>query len=101
MKRVFILLCVLTGCHNMLVSAAERAAERRTIVDAYLIAHGMARGYADETDANRTVVAQLMKLDSKAAQAVRDMLNEPDGNTGTAREQVAALASAAGGSPMP
>ncbi len=40
--------------------------------DAYLVAHGMAVSYLERPDANQAVVQQLIVLDRRAADAMRD-----------------------------
>lgn len=93
------LLAGLTGCGAMARNTADRAEQRRAVVDAYLIAHGMARGYAAEPGAKRGVVVELMQLDAQAALAIHDMLRDADSDPAAASQQVASLAAVAAGAP--
>lgn len=72
-------------------SEAQRAQGRRVMVDAYLIAHGMARSYAGSAEANPARVAELRALDHQAALAVHAMLGRHDGSPDIAAAEVSAL----------
>jgi hypothetical protein len=61
------------------------------LLDAYLIAHGMATSYAQSDDARPEVVMQLRNLDLKAAQSIRDLGRAYPGNVAATAEAVAAL----------
>jgi len=61
------------------------------IRDAYLIAHGMARGYGERPDADPKVLAQLQMLDLQAAQAVRSMVTTGNATPDDTARAVAAL----------
>jgi hypothetical protein len=71
----------------------QAEADRRpeALLDAYLIAHGMAASYAESPGANRAVVAQLRSLDMKAAQAIRELARPYPVNVEATAEAVAAL----------
>jgi hypothetical protein len=94
----------LRGLANMLAACAllgacaaspwqQAEADRRpeALLDAYLIAHGMARSYAESPGAREAVVAQLHSLDIKAAQAIRDLVQPYPVNVEATAEAVAAL----------
>ena len=59
--------------------------------DAYAIAHGMAFSYAGSDDADPGIVAQLVRLDARAIQAVHSMDRAPTGSA-QARETAEAVA---------
>ncbi len=59
--------------------------------DAYVIAHGMAISYATSGRASSAVVAQLARLDARAAQAVVSMQRMPSDSD---QEQASAAVSA-------
>ena len=59
--------------------------------DAYAIAHGMAFSYAGSDDAEPAVVAELVRLDARALDAVRLMERSPQG-AAQARETADAVA---------
>ena len=56
-------------------SCQPRTSEQspRAIMDAYLIAHGMAETYGTQPDADPAVAAELARLDQRAAIAIRQM----------------------------
>ena len=85
--RVICLCLLLAACAADPVADAQRP---RALVDAYLIAHGMAASYAQAPQADPAVVEQLGRLDIRAAQAVRSLAREP-GNLSATAEAVAAL----------
>lgn len=97
--RAVLALCLvcLTSCQGLEVSGDQRAHDRRVVVDAYLIAHGMARSYAGSEGAVPERVAELRELDRQAALAVHVMLGEPDATPDVAAAQVAALTSLVAG----
>ncbi len=71
MRLVLMATVFCTGC-ALSPDARETAALRpQALVDAYLIAAGMAASYASSPDANPAVVLQLARLDLRAAAAVR------------------------------
>ena len=61
------------------------------LLDSYLIAHGMATGYADNPDADITVVQELARLDGRAAEAVRALGQRRGGDVGETSQAIAAL----------
>jgi hypothetical protein len=72
------------------------------LLDAYAIAHGMAASYAHSPDAKPEVVAELQRLDARAALAALEMVHgRPGGGEEATARAVAALtdyaASQAGG----
>ncbi len=86
--RGFVMCLLLAGC--ALSDPVAVSEQPRALVDAYLIAHGMAAGYAQGPQADPAVVEQLARLDSRAAQAVRSLARAP-GNLSATAEAVAAL----------
>lgn len=71
------------------------------IRDAYLIAHGMAKGYAERQDADPKVLAQLRTLDLHAAEAVGNLVESGAGQADTARAVAALSNYAAQQTPLP
>ncbi len=63
----------------------------RAIMDAYLIAHGMAESYGDQPDADPAVLAELARLDQRAASAIRDLSRASPGSEAATASAVAAL----------
>ncbi len=61
------------------------------LLDAYLIAHGMAASYATSPGARPEVVVQLRTLDIKAARSIRALTQKPSSNVEATAEAVAAL----------
>jgi hypothetical protein len=61
------------------------------LLDAYLIAHGMATSYAQSDEARAEVVMQLRNLDIKAAQSIRNLGHAYPANVRATVEAVAAL----------
>jgi hypothetical protein len=49
------------------------------MLDAYLVAHGMAASVVEDPDADPAVKAQLEELDNKARDAVRRLTRSGDG----------------------
>jgi len=88
---------ILLGCAGLAACAAspwaqEDAARRpEALLDAYLIAHGMAASYAQSAEAKPAVVQQLRNLDMKAAQSIRDLTQASTANVAATAEAVAAL----------
>ena len=69
---------VVAGCA---ISPEEQDdAQRRpqALVDAYLVAHGMAMSYAKSPNAKPDVVLQLARLDMRAAASVRALTRSTD-----------------------
>jgi hypothetical protein len=60
------------------------------VLDAYLIAHGMADSYRESPDADPAVTEELTRLDERAA-AIRDVAQSRDGDTADSERAVAAL----------
>ncbi len=77
--RVFVLIavCTLTACS--MVPEEETGRQPLAILDAYLIAHGMAASYVEDPDADPAVKAQLVTLDIKARDAVRTLTRSGQG----------------------
>jgi hypothetical protein len=88
---------VLLGCALLAACAAspwqsgESPHRPEALLDAYLIAHGMATSYAQSDDARPDVVMQLRSLDLMAAQSIRDLGHAYPGNVQATVEAVAAL----------
>jgi hypothetical protein len=61
------------------------------IYDAYLIAHGMALSYDEQSDADPAVTMELAKLDARAHRALVNLARAPDGDPGETARAVAAL----------
>jgi hypothetical protein len=61
------------------------------IMDAYLIAHGMAQSYGEQPDADPAVLAELARLDQRAAQAIRGLGRAQGGSEDESAHAVAAL----------
>ena len=62
------------------------------LVDAYLIAHGMAASYANSGTADPAVVNQLARLDRKAAEAVQSLSQVPNSDQSATAAAISALA---------
>ena len=88
---------VLLACALLAACAAspwqsEDATHRpEAVLDAYLIAHGMATSYAQSDDARPEVVIQLRNLDMRAAQSIRALGHAYPANVEATAEAVAAL----------
>jgi hypothetical protein len=63
----------------------------QALLDAYLIAHGMAASYAQSDEARPEVVMQLRLLDLRAARSIRELGHANPGNVEATVEAVAAL----------
>jgi hypothetical protein len=85
MRLIPLILLLCAGCAVSPQAQEEAALHPAALVDAYLVAHGMAESYAESPDANPAIVGQLEQLDLQAARAVR---TRDDGATAQA---VAAL----------
>lgn len=68
-----------------------RAPSGLAVRDAYAIAHGMAFSYAGSDDADPAIVAQLVRLDANAMEAVHTMERAPPGSA-QARQTAEAVA---------
>lgn len=84
---------LLNGCTQAPVGQGGfgHVASLYAVRDAYAIAHGMAFSYAGSDDAEPAVVAQLVRLDARALEAVRSMERSPQG-AAQARETADAVA---------
>jgi hypothetical protein len=87
---------MLLGCAVLAACAAspwreESVYRPEALLDAYLIAHGMATSYAESAEARPSVVLQLQALDMRAAQSIRDLGHAYPGNVEATAEAVAAL----------
>ncbi len=95
-QSTIVLICAAVGA---LVSAcaigpddqAETAHRPQALLDAYLIAHGMAAGYAESPNANPAVVLQLARLDMRAAASVRALARPRNADIDATANAVAAL----------
>jgi len=74
-----------------LMPGRDEPVRTQAIVDAYLIAHGMAESYGDAPGADPAVTAQLSVLDQKASAAVRALASAGGGNEDASSRAVAAL----------
>jgi len=97
MRASFALATILTGCSVLCACAAspwQRAADDHrpeALLDAYLIAHGMAASYAESPGARPAVVLQLRTLDMNAQHSIRALANPYPSNVEATAEAVAAL----------
>ncbi len=89
--RVFLalLLVAMAACTILPDETADH--DPAAIRDAYLIAHGMAKGYSERADADPTVMAQLRTLDRQAAAAVDALEDQHGGSPDETARAVAAL----------
>ncbi len=86
------LLCVaLAACAISRDDSTGVAQRPQALLDAYLIAHGMAASYVEAPEADPAVVMQLYKLDMRAAAAVSSLGKRPDGDLSATAGAVAAL----------
>jgi len=86
--------CALAAVLCLAACAEEAEAPARepmALVDAYLIAHGMAQTYAESDSADPAVVGELVKLDRKAADAIRSLTRVRTGDEAATAAAVAAL----------
>jgi hypothetical protein len=87
---VLLLIAVIAaGC--TMVPDEQAAHDPAAIRDAYLIAHGMAKGYSEREDADPQVLAQLRTLDQQAAHAVGALVEGESGSPDDTARAVAAL----------
>ncbi len=88
-----IVVCSLAACTQSTVGQGGfgRVSSLYAVRDAYAIAHGMAFSYAGSDDAEPAVVAELVRLDARALEAVRSMERSPQG-AAQARETADAVA---------
>ena len=90
-----------TGC-ALSPDAQETAALRPVaLLDAYLVAHGMAASYASSPSADPGVVLQLARLDLQAAAAVRTRNQDATARAVAALTAYAASQTAANPSDIP
>jgi hypothetical protein len=88
---------IVTACAVLSACAASpwqrAAADHRpeALLDAYLIAHGMAASYAESPAARPGVVLQLRTLDMNAQHAIRALANPYPSNVEATAQAVAAL----------
>jgi hypothetical protein len=61
---------VALGCFGCAL-VGQDPQRQASLVDAYLVAHGMATGYAESPGAKHAVVDELARLDTKAFLALR------------------------------
>lgn len=83
------LLFVLAAC--ALIPAAPSSGNPRAIMDAYLIAHGMVRSYAERPEADPAVTAQLDRLDERARAEIRSLTRGRGGDAAATARAVSAL----------
>jgi hypothetical protein len=81
----------LNGCAGAPWQREAEDHRPEALLDAYLIAHGMAASYAESPGARPPVVLQLRTLDMKAAQSIRELARPYDANVEATAEAVAAL----------
>ena len=89
--RVAAICAVLAGCAFSPVDPAAVAQRPMALVDAYLIAHGMAASYVETPDADPAVVLQLERLDRRAADAIRLLAQRRGADIDATAQAVAAL----------
>jgi hypothetical protein len=82
---------VLAGCVLSATDPTATATRPLALMDAYLIAHGMATSYAENPQADPGVVLQLARLDHRAALAVRSLEQSRGADLDATAEAVAAL----------
>jgi len=81
----------LAACAASPWQRADEAWRPDALLDAYLIAHGMAASYATSPGARPAVVVQLRTLDMNAARSIRALSQKPTANVEATAEAVAAL----------
>jgi hypothetical protein len=91
MAKMLATCAMLSACAASPWQQAEADRRPEALLDAYLIAHGMAASYAASPGARAAVVAQLRMLDIKAATAIRDLAQPYPVNVEATAEAVAAL----------
>ena len=72
MRVAIIIAAFCAGCAMLPGYERDAAMRPAALLDAYLVAHGMAASYAQSPYANPDVVLQLARLDLRAAAAMRD-----------------------------
>jgi hypothetical protein len=82
------LCCLAAAC--ALRSNDENQQGKLAVLDAYLIAHGMAQSYRESPDADPAVTEELARLDARAA-AIRDVAQSGGADTADSERAVAAL----------
>jgi len=90
MRPWLLLFCVciaLASCASSPGEAYDAGMRRQALLDAYLIAHGMATSYATSRHANVRVVAELARLDRRA----RALASNPATDESSTEAAVAAL----------
>jgi hypothetical protein len=89
--RPWLLLCcifvALASCASSPGEDYDPGLRRQALLDAYLIAHGMAASYATSRHANTKVVAELARLDRRA----RALASNPSTDPSSTEAAVAAL----------
>ena len=80
--------CVaIASCASAPGEVSDSGQQRQALLDAYLIAHGMAVSYARSGHANPKVVGELARLDRRA----RSLASNPSDDESSVAEAVAAL----------
>jgi hypothetical protein len=82
---------ILTTCTALPEGQAATGHRPQALLDAYLVAHGMAASYVESPDANPAVVEQLRTLDMRAAAALRSLGRPSGADMATTANAVAAL----------
>jgi hypothetical protein len=95
--RPWLLLCCIciavASCASAPGEATDPGQRRQALLDAYLIAHGMAKSYAQSRHASARVVAELARLDGRA----RALASNPATDESSTEAAVAALTNYAAG----
>ncbi len=89
--HVLLACAILAACAASPWESEDVLHRPEALLDAYLIAHGMATSYAQSDDARPEVVMQLRNLDIKAAQSIRALGHAYPANVEATVEAVAAL----------
>jgi hypothetical protein len=89
--HVLLASALLTACAASPWESGDVTHRPEALLDAYLIAHGMATSYAQSDDARPDVVLQLRNLDLRAAQSIRELGHAYPANVEATVEAVAAL----------
>ena len=87
-KVTVLAVLAVASCASLSPDAQPRP---QSLVDAYLVAHGMATSYAESETAEPAVVDQLVRLDRKAAAAVEDFSRVPDSDSSATVAAISAL----------
>jgi hypothetical protein len=85
---VILICCVAAACAWQ--PNSDRQEGKLAVLDAYLIAHGMAESYRESPDADPAVAQELARLDARAA-AIRDVAQSGAADTADSERAVAAL----------